>query len=58
LPFVTPDETLDVVLEKFSKADVDALAVLIDGDVMRVSGLLTRNCLMKRYQHALDQTDE
>ena len=58
LPFLTPDETLDVVLEKFSKADVDALAVLIDGDAKQVSGLLTRNCLMKRYQHALDQTDE
>jgi CIC family chloride channel protein len=58
LPFVTPDETLDVVLEKFSRADVDALAVLVDGDVARVCGLLTRNCLMTRYQHALDHADD
>jgi CIC family chloride channel protein len=54
LPIITPDETLDVVLEKFSKSDVDALPVLIDGDPLRVSGLITRNRLMKRYQAALD----
>jgi len=54
LPFVTPDETLDVVLEKFSRSDVDALPVLIDGDPSRASGLVTRTRLMKRYQAALD----
>ena len=54
LPFITPDETLDVVLEKFSRLDVDALPVLVDGDPHRVSGLVTRTKLMKRYQAALD----
>jgi len=55
LPFVTPDETLDVVLEKFSRCDVDSLPVLVDGDVSRVSGLVSRARLMRRYQTALDQ---
>ncbi|MCH2140651.1 MAG: chloride channel protein [Phycisphaerales bacterium] len=54
LPFVTPDETLDVVLEKFSRSDVDALPVLVDGDARRANGLVTRTRLMKRYQAALD----
>ncbi len=54
LPFITPDETLDVVLEKFSRSDVDALPVLVDGDPHRVSGLVTRTRLIKRYQAALD----
>ncbi len=56
LPTVSPDETLDVVLEKFSRADVDALPVLSSQDSRRVMGILTRNRLMKRYQKALDQT--
>lgn len=58
LPIVTPEETLDVVLEKFSRSDVDALPVLVDGDERHVAGLVTRGRLMKRYQAALDHCDE
>ena len=58
LPYVTPDETLDVVLEKFSKSDVDSLPVLINGDISRISGLVTRARLMKRYQSALDHASD
>jgi CIC family chloride channel protein len=58
LPIVGEDETLDVVLEKFSRSDVDALPVLIDGDERRVAGLVTRSRLMKRYQAALDHDDD
>ncbi len=53
LPSVSTDETLDVVLEKFSRADVDALPVLTG---RHATGVVTRNRLMKRYQKALDQT--
>jgi CIC family chloride channel protein len=58
LPIVGEEETLDVVLEKFSRSDVDALPVLIDGDDRRVAGLVTRSRLMKRYQAALDHSDD
>jgi CIC family chloride channel protein len=55
LGIITPDDTLDTVLEKFAANDVDALPVLVDGDLGRISGLVTRRRLMKRYQSALDE---
>lgn len=53
LPTISYDETLDVVLDKFSKSDVQSLVVL--NDLGEISGILTRSKLMKRYQIALDQ---
>jgi CIC family chloride channel protein len=58
LPTIGENETLDVVLEKFSRADVDALPVLLSGGERKVAGLVTRGRLMKRYQAALDHADD
>jgi CIC family chloride channel protein len=58
LPTITPDEQLDIVLEKFSKHDVSSLA-LIDpesGEARKVIGLITRERLMRRYQEALAES--
>ncbi|MDY7108850.1 MAG: chloride channel protein [Planctomycetota bacterium] len=53
LPTVTPDETLDRVLFKFSKYDVHSLAVLDEGGKKAVLGLITRSRLIQRYHAAL-----
>ena len=53
LPTVSVDETLDIVLDKFSRSDVQSLVVLDDKE--QIIGLITRSTLMKRYQAALDQ---
>lgn len=53
LPTVTPDETLDVVLDKFSRHDVHSLAVLSPTQDGAVTGLVTRQRLMRQYQAAL-----
>ena len=55
LPTVMPQDTLDMVLEKFSHADSDALVVLSDGEDDSITGLVTRARLMRRYQAALDR---
>ena len=55
LPVVSPRETLDVVLDKFSKHDAHSLAVLDDADTGAVRGVITRSGLMQRYQIALRQ---
>ena len=55
LPTVTPDETLDVVLDKFSRHDVQSLAVLDESGDGSVLGLITRSRLMHRYQAALSK---
>jgi len=58
LPVIYEDESLDRVLEKFSKHEVSSLA-LIDGSSTekhkRVLGRITRARLMHRYQQALSQ---
>ena len=58
LPVIFEDETLDRVLEKFSKHDVSSLA-LVDGESSaqnkRVLGRITRARLMQRYQQALSE---
>jgi CIC family chloride channel protein len=53
LPTVSNEETLDLVLDKFSRSDVQALG-LIDTDG-NISGLITRANLMKRYQTSLNE---
>ncbi|MBC8200653.1 MAG: chloride channel protein [Planctomycetes bacterium] len=53
LPIVSNEETLDLVLDKFSRSDVQSLALVkMQGEI---SGLITRANLMKRYQTALNQ---
>jgi len=52
LPTVSPQETLDIVLDKFSRSDVQSLVVVDDRD--QITGLITRSRLMASYQKALD----
>ncbi len=53
LPTIQMDEPLDIVLDKFSKKDVQSLAVVNSQDV--ILGVMTRTELMNRYQKALDE---
>ena len=53
LPTIQMDEPLDLVLDKFSKKDVQSLTVVNNQDI--ILGVLTRAQLMKRYQKALDE---
>ena len=53
LPVVSPQETLDVVLEQFSRHDVSSLTVVDAGD--RVKGMISRSRLMRQYHLALDR---
>ena len=53
LPTIAHDETLDIVLDKFTQADVQALTLL--GSEGEIEGLVTRSNLMVRYQRALDE---
>ncbi len=55
LPTVTTDDSLDTVLEKFSRNDVDALPVFSAEDVEHAVGLITRNRLMQVYQIELEK---
>ncbi|MCH8152919.1 MAG: chloride channel protein [Planctomycetes bacterium] len=55
LPVVMPDDTLDVVLDKFSRHDVQSLAVLEESGRGRVLGLITRSHLMRKYQDELNR---
>lgn len=55
VPTATPDETLDVVLDKFARHDVQSLAVLDAHGEGAVLGLVTRDRLIRRYQAALEE---
>ena len=52
LPTVTPDQTLDVVMELFSRHDVWSL-VVTDADGA-AQGMISRSALMQAYQKRLD----
>jgi chloride channel protein, CIC family len=53
LPTVSEEETLDLVLDKFSRSDVQSLVLVSTRG--EISGIITRAHLMKRYQTALNQ---
>ena len=55
LPSVVLDDTLDVVLDRFSTHDTGCLAVLSSPEEGKVLGILTRTRLMREYQHALER---
>jgi len=55
LPTVTPYETLDSVLDKFARHDVQSLAVVDSAGNGTVIGVITRARLMERYQRELDK---
>ncbi|NOG53613.1 MAG: chloride channel protein [Planctomycetes bacterium] len=56
LPTTTPDETLDIVMDKFSEHDAASVAVVKGTTQPVVIGRLTRSRMMRQYHHALDQT--
>ncbi len=55
IPTVSPADTLDTVLDKFARSDVDSLPLTAPHDTRRVEGLITRQGVMTRYQEELDQ---
>ena len=55
VPTVRPNETLDVVLDKFSRSDTTALPVTREEDDLRVESLISRRDVMRRYQEELDR---
>ncbi|MCP4592398.1 MAG: CBS domain-containing protein, partial [bacterium] len=58
IPTVAPTDTLDSVLDKFARCDVDSLPLTTRGDSQRVEGLITRQGVMSRYQKELDLQNE
>jgi CIC family chloride channel protein len=53
VPTVRLDETLDTVVDKFTRSDVQHLPTIDPNDPHRVEGLLNRVVVMNRYHHAL-----
>ena len=54
IPTVSPTETLDSVLDKFARSDVDALPLTSPHNPEHIEGLITRQGVMNRYQQELD----
>ncbi len=55
VPTVSLGETLDVVLDRFARSDVQSLPIAREGDSSTVDGLITRHAVMDRYQEELDR---
>ncbi|MGB2987611.1 MAG: chloride channel protein [Phycisphaerae bacterium] len=55
VPTIGPHETLDIVMDKFARNDVESLPVASPADSTRVEGLITRQAVMRRYQEELDR---
>ena len=51
---MTLHETLDTVLDKFARRNVESLPVVSSGDSARVESLITRQAVMRRYHEELD----
>ena len=54
VPTVTLNETLDTVLDKFARRNVESLPVMSQQDSTRVESLITRQAVMRRYHEELD----
>lgn len=55
IPTVSRDDTLDVVLDLFSRHETQSLAVTHEDDEDRIVGIITRSGLLARYQKALSR---
>ncbi|MBN1513822.1 MAG: chloride channel protein [Phycisphaerae bacterium] len=55
VPSVRPDETLDVVLDKFARCDVHSLPLTSQHDDTHIEGLITRQSVMSAYHKELAQ---
>ena len=53
VPTVGPSETLDVILDKFSRLEVNRLAVHSEFNDHKFIGMISRSALMRRYQQEL-----
>ena len=54
VPTISPNETLDHVLDVFARASVASLPIVSPGDTSHVTGLITRHAVMSHYQRELD----
>lgn len=55
LPTVTAEESLDSVMDKFSRNDVASLCMVDQAERATPLGLVTRANVMRRYQEALEE---
>ncbi len=55
VPTVHATETLDSVLDAFATSNVPSLPLVSPTDATHVQALITRQAVMTRYQHELDQ---
>ncbi|MEL6499530.1 MAG: chloride channel protein [Planctomycetota bacterium] len=56
LPTLTPDESLDTVVDKMSETDISSLCLITGGSTPRPIGLITRTRVMARYRQALEES--
>ena len=54
VPTVNPYETIDVVLDKFARSDLESLPVANEQDPTHIDRLITRQAVMRRYHEELD----
>jgi CBS domain-containing protein len=55
IPTVSPHESLDSVLDKFSRTESAALPVTAPGDEEEITGLVTRQAVMATYREELNK---
>lgn len=55
VPTVSPNDTLDLVFDKFATNDVEALPVADPNDETRVTGLITQRAALRRYHAEIDR---
>lgn len=55
VPTVTAQDTIDAVLAKFARSDVESLPIANPTDQTRIEGIITRQAVMRRYQEELDR---
>ena len=55
IPTVSPHESLDSVLDKFSRSDCAALPLTTPDDEEEIAGLVTRQGVMTLYREELDK---
>ena len=55
VPTISPHETIDTVLAKFTHNVVDSLPIANPTDTTRIEGIITRQAVITRYQEELDR---
>lgn len=56
LPTLTPDESLETVVDKMAETDIASLCLVTGGSTPRPIGLITRTRVMARYRQALEDS--